>query len=247
MRILRLGSVLGMLLALLVAPMASAAAPPTTVLTIDVQFEVGETFTATGGVICDSGTAETDPVFVAGFGRMGRGVGTFHLVKTLTCDDGSGNVPDPRQRRDRSLLTGHPRRLRGRRWDRRLCGLHGAGSLVGTANGRRDHRRLHGHADERLISALRGLRRIVRPTIAALCGWLPCIACVLELALRQVIEPCLFLPEHFQLVRTLGGVKVDCAGRMRGSPDRPLDRIGRWVDAASDDRSPPSRRRMNPM
>ena len=79
MRMFRLGTTIGVLLALLVAPMASAAAPPTTVLTIDVVFEGQETFTASGGVICESGTAVTDPVFVAGFGRMGRGVGTFHL------------------------------------------------------------------------------------------------------------------------------------------------------------------------
>ena len=92
MRILRLGSTIGLLLALLVAPMANAAAPPTTVLTIDVVFDVSETFTATGGVICESGTAVTDPVFIAGFGRMGRGVGTFHLIKTLTCDDESGTI-----------------------------------------------------------------------------------------------------------------------------------------------------------
>ncbi len=90
MRILRLGSTIGLLLALLVAPVASAAAPPQTVLTIDIVFEVSEEFTATGGVLCESGTAVTDPVFAAGFGRMGRGAATFHLVKTLTCDDGSG-------------------------------------------------------------------------------------------------------------------------------------------------------------
>ena len=90
MRTLRLGSTIGLLLALLVAPVASAAAPPTTVLTIDIEFDVSEDFTASGGVLCDSGTALTDPVFAAGFGRKGRGAGTFHLIKTLTCDDGSG-------------------------------------------------------------------------------------------------------------------------------------------------------------
>ena len=90
MRIIRLGSTIGVLLALLVAPIASAAAPPTTVLTIDIVFDVSEVFTATGDVICESGTAVTDPVFAAGFGRMGRGAATFHLIKTLTCDDDSG-------------------------------------------------------------------------------------------------------------------------------------------------------------
>ena len=38
MGMLRMGSTIGVLLALLVAPVASAAAPPTTVLTIDVVF-----------------------------------------------------------------------------------------------------------------------------------------------------------------------------------------------------------------
>jgi len=90
MHIPRIALTIGALLALLVAPVASAAAPPTTVLTIDIVFDVSEEFTATGGVICETGTAVTDPVFAAGFGRMGRGAATFHLIKTLTCDDGSG-------------------------------------------------------------------------------------------------------------------------------------------------------------
>lgn len=132
MRILRLGSALGVLLALLVAPMASAAAPPTTVLTIDVLFEGGETFTATGGVICDSGTAVTDPVFVAGFGRMGRGVGTFHLIKTLTCDDVSGTfqilVNAAAAPSSPGTLGGFA--VVGGTGD--YAGLRGAGSLVGT-------------------------------------------------------------------------------------------------------------------
>ena len=132
MRILRLGSVLGMLLGLLVAPVASAAAPPTTVLTIDVLFEGGETFTATGGVICDSGTAVTDPVFVAGFGRMGLGVGTFHLIKTLTCDDGSGTfqilVNAATAPSSPGTLGGFV--VVGGTGD--YAGLRGAGSLVGT-------------------------------------------------------------------------------------------------------------------
>lgn len=133
MRILRFGSVLGMLLALLVAPVASAAAPPTTVLTIDVLFEGPETFTATGGVICDSGTAVTESAFVAGFGRMGRGVGTFHLVKTLTCDDGSGTfkilVNAVTAPSSPGTLGGFA--AGGGTGD--YAGLHGAGSLVGTA------------------------------------------------------------------------------------------------------------------
>ncbi len=132
MRILRFGSALGVLLALLVAPMASAAAPPTTVITIDVTFGGAETFTATGGVVCESGTAVTDPVFVAGFGRIGRGVGTFHLVKTLTCDDGSGTF---KLLVDAAATPSSPGTLGGfaaGRGTGDYVGLHGAGSLVGT-------------------------------------------------------------------------------------------------------------------
>ena len=90
MRTRRLGLAFGLLATLLVAPTASAAAPITTI-TIDVNFISGETFTATGGVVCDSGVAVTDPAFAKGGGRQGRGVFTFHLIKTLTCDDGSGS------------------------------------------------------------------------------------------------------------------------------------------------------------
>lgn len=90
MRVLRLGSTIGLLATLLLAPAASAAPAPATTIRIDIVFGVSEDFTTTGGVLCESGTAVTDPVFAAGFGRMGRGAGTFHLIKTLTCEDGSG-------------------------------------------------------------------------------------------------------------------------------------------------------------
>lgn len=89
MRIRRFGLVLGMLGSLLIVPTASAA-PPVTVINIHVDFEAGETFTASGGVVCPEGWAVTDPVFIAGGGRQDRGVFTFHLIKTLTCEDGSG-------------------------------------------------------------------------------------------------------------------------------------------------------------
>jgi hypothetical protein len=90
MRNRRLGLAIGLLGAMLVAPTSAAAAPGVTTIRIDIVFEVSEEFTTTGGVLCPSGDAVTDPVFAAGFGRMGRGAGTFHLIKTLTCDDGSG-------------------------------------------------------------------------------------------------------------------------------------------------------------
>lgn len=89
MRAPRLALTIGMLGVLMAAPAASAAAPPTTIR-IEIVFGVSEDFTTSGDVLCPSGTALTDPVYVAGFGSKGRGAGTFHLIKTLTCDDGSG-------------------------------------------------------------------------------------------------------------------------------------------------------------
>jgi hypothetical protein len=94
MRARRLAALIGIAAAALWAPVASAAIPVTRI-TLEVVFPTetepgSETFVATGGVICDSGTAVSDPVMIKGFGRQGRGAGTFHLVKTLTCDDGSG-------------------------------------------------------------------------------------------------------------------------------------------------------------
>jgi hypothetical protein len=134
MRIARYGSAIGLLVALLIAPIASAAAPPITVLQIDVVFGPGgsEEFTATGGVLCDSGIAVTDPVFVAGFGVQGRGVGTFHLIKTLTCDDGSGTF---QILVDAATAPSSPGTLGsfsvvGGTGD--YVGLRGAGSLAGT-------------------------------------------------------------------------------------------------------------------
>jgi len=69
---------------LLAVPVTMAAASETTI-TLD-STPVQETFTATGDVLCESGTAET---FGFHFGG-GPKTGTFHLFKTLTCDDGSG-------------------------------------------------------------------------------------------------------------------------------------------------------------
>jgi hypothetical protein len=83
----RLGLAVGLVAALGLAPSALAA-PPLTTITLDIEFEVAEEFTATGGVVCDHGFAVTDPFFFAGGGRQGRGNGTFHLIKTMICDDG---------------------------------------------------------------------------------------------------------------------------------------------------------------
>lgn len=132
MLMLRLGSTIGLLLTLLVAPTASAAAPPTTVLTIDIVFDVSEEFTASGGVICESGTAETDLHGFTGGGAQGRGVVTYHLVKTLTCDDGSGTfqilVNASTAPSSPGTLGGFA--VIGGTGD--YAGLRGAGSLVGT-------------------------------------------------------------------------------------------------------------------
>jgi hypothetical protein len=132
MRTRRLGLAFGLLATLLVAPSASAA-PPITTITIDVDFSSGEAFTATGGVVCDSGVSVTDPFFGAGGGRQGRGVFTFHLVKTLTCDDGSGSFMI---RVDAATAPTSPGTIGsfvvvGGTGD--YSGLSGAGSLLGTS------------------------------------------------------------------------------------------------------------------
>ena len=134
MRFARYGSTIGLLVALLIAPTAIAAAPVVTVLRIDIVFGPGgsEDFIATGGVLCESGTAVTDPVFAAGFGSKGRGVGTFHLIQTLTCDDGSGTF---QILVDAATAPSSPGTLGGFSvvgGTGDYAGLRGAGSLVGT-------------------------------------------------------------------------------------------------------------------
>lgn len=134
MRVTRLGLTIGILGALLVAPAASAAAPPITTIQIDIVFgDAGsEDFTTSGGVLCASGTAMTDPVFAAGFGRQGRGAGTFHLIKTLTCADDSGTfqilVNAGSSPNSSGTVGGFS--VVGGTGD--YTGLRGAGSLVGT-------------------------------------------------------------------------------------------------------------------
>ena len=132
MRKRRLGAVIGIAAAALWAPVASAAIPVTTI-TLSSTFGGAETFTATGGIVCDSGTAVTDPIFVAGFGRQGRGVGTFHLVKTLTCDDGSGTfklLVDAAASPNSGGTVGGFAAGQG---TGDYVGLHGGGQLVGTS------------------------------------------------------------------------------------------------------------------
>jgi hypothetical protein len=134
MRVPRLGLTIGILGALLLAPAASAAAQPTTTISIDIVFgDAGsEDFTTSGGVLCASGTAVTDPVFVAGFGRQGRGAATFHLIKTLTCADGSGTFQIRVNAGSSPNSAGTIGGFSVVGGTGAYTGLHGGGSLVGT-------------------------------------------------------------------------------------------------------------------
>jgi hypothetical protein len=145
MRTLRLGLTIGMLGALLLAP-AAYAAQSHVVIVIDIAFDDPNTqviepnteaFTAFGDINC-SGVAITDPFHFAGGGRQGRGAGTFHLVKTLTCVGGP-NDGESFQILVQAVTT--PTGTIGG-WtvvgaSDAFDGLRGAGSIVGT--GLSDH------------------------------------------------------------------------------------------------------------
>ena len=103
MRARRFAALIGIAAAALWAPVASAAVPVTTIR-LEVQFGVLEEFFATGGVVCSHGFAVSDPVSIVGGGRQGRGVFTFHLVKTLTCDNGDTRSEERRVGKECSLL-----------------------------------------------------------------------------------------------------------------------------------------------
>jgi hypothetical protein len=128
----RLAALIGIAGAALWAPVASAAVPVTTI-TINVVFGGAETFTATGGVVCDSGTAVSDPVSVVGGGRQGRGVFTFHVVKTLTCDDGSGTFKLLVDAAGSPTSSGTVGGFAAGQGTGDYVGLHGGGTLVGTS------------------------------------------------------------------------------------------------------------------
>lgn len=69
-------------------PATVAASQGPVSITLNANFGTGdETFTATGA-FCAAGSAETSDLAIVG---GGRGL-SFHLVKTLTCDDGSGTL-----------------------------------------------------------------------------------------------------------------------------------------------------------
>ena len=73
---------------LLLAGPGAAVAGNNTVITL-TSVSSGETFTATGGVVCPEGTATTD--FKKFGGSDHSRAGSFHLTKTLDCTDGSGS------------------------------------------------------------------------------------------------------------------------------------------------------------
>lgn len=75
---------------LLATGVATAAAAGQTVITLN-SLSSGETFTATGGVVCPSGTATTDFRKFGGSVTGAGAAGSFHLTKTLVCTDGSGS------------------------------------------------------------------------------------------------------------------------------------------------------------
>jgi hypothetical protein len=73
---------------------AAGSAQPVS-LTITAYFDVDPfsgPFTATGGVICDSGTAEDIPDSFVGGGFPSNQVIQIQLTKLLTCDDLSGTI-----------------------------------------------------------------------------------------------------------------------------------------------------------
>jgi hypothetical protein len=113
------------ILVAIVAPTTLAASGSTT---ITLNSFATETFTATGGVVCPSGTATTD------FHKFGGGpvAGSFHLTKTLVCSDGSGSFTivvnaatvfgSPNDQGGWAVLSGTGA----------YATLHGGGNVVGT-------------------------------------------------------------------------------------------------------------------
>ena len=121
----------GLIGGLLAAP--TVAAGSATTIRIDVTFGGAETFTTSGGLLCPSGSAVSDPQFVAGFGAKGRGVATFHTVKTLTCADGSGTFKLLVDAAANPTSAGTVGGFAVGRGTADYAGLRGGGSLRGTA------------------------------------------------------------------------------------------------------------------
>ena len=80
-------SILGSLLITLALAAPTSAATSDVRIPLHVDFATGETFTGASG-FCPSGDAESFGFHIVGAGRAT----TFHLFKTLTCDDGSGTL-----------------------------------------------------------------------------------------------------------------------------------------------------------
>jgi hypothetical protein len=85
----RLGRIAACAIALLlVVGQAAALAAEQTTITTTVNATTGaETFTATGSILCPSGTVTTEVDHVGGIGPAA----SFHRTKTLVCTDGSGS------------------------------------------------------------------------------------------------------------------------------------------------------------
>lgn len=106
------------------APVQAAGATPTTIrIVVDGPTE---TFTTTGGALCQSGDSVS---FNFHFGG-GNHAGSFHLDKLLTCDSGTLTIHV-----DAATVFGSPTDQGG--WSvvsgtGAYAGFHGGGSLVGT-------------------------------------------------------------------------------------------------------------------
>jgi hypothetical protein len=131
MRARTIAMTIGLLGALLTAP--TAAAGSVTTITIDVTFGGAETFTTTGGLLCPFGSSVSDQTLVAGFGSKGLGVGTFHVVKTLTCADGSGTFKLLVDAAGSPTSDGTVGGFAAGQGTLDYTGLHGGGSLQGTS------------------------------------------------------------------------------------------------------------------
>jgi hypothetical protein len=125
---LRFGPLLAAIFAAIAlsAPVSASTAEPVEI-DLHVIFGGAETFEATG--ICPSGTAQSFGFHQAGQGRAT----TFHLYKTLTCDDGTSTLTI---RIEASLVFGSPGTIGG--WSvvdgtGDYAGAHGGGRIVGTS------------------------------------------------------------------------------------------------------------------
>jgi hypothetical protein len=134
MRTRRIAIALGLASSMLWAPISAEAAGVSTI-TIVVPFTPGsvETFTTTGGLLCPSGIAVTDPLSIVGGGSKGRGVFTFHLVKTLTCRNGRGTFELLVDAAGAPNSGGTVGGFSTRNGTGDFAGLRGGGHLVGTA------------------------------------------------------------------------------------------------------------------